>query len=113
MRAAAPQVHTGDPFEEANVIRKAHRIKASNPAGLAAGLAAAPGAWAACKCAAAVLRLVRTSRCKPREAFLTLESFIFDPFNLLPQVSGSAPPPPLRSFAELEGRAGCGRRLLR
>ena len=24
-----PQVHTGDPFEEANVVRKAHRIKAS------------------------------------------------------------------------------------
>lgn len=50
-----PHVHTGDPFEEANVLRKAHRIK----------------------------------------------------------VSGSAPPPPLRSFADLDGRPGCCKRLLR
>lgn len=51
---SAPTVCTGDPFEEANVIRKAHRIK----------------------------------------------------------ISGSAPPRPLRSFAELAERAGCHSKLL-
>jgi len=50
-----PIVHTGDPFEEANVIRKAHRIK----------------------------------------------------------ISGSAPPPPLRSFTELGSKYGASQRLLK
>lgn len=36
-----------------------------------------------------------------------------EPWPIPLQVSGSAPPPPLRSFAELEGRPGCCRRLLR
>ncbi|KAL4438005.1 hypothetical protein ABPG77_004226 [Micractinium sp. CCAP 211/92] len=49
-----PHVATGDPFEEANVIRKAHKIK----------------------------------------------------------VSGTSPPAPLRSFAELESMPGCSKRLL-
>ena len=92
------------------MIRKAHRIKVRWDVG-------GGGAPAVVACAIGKLWCVRHICMQHWQSTAWLVSTsVADgvtPRCALLQVSGSAPPPPLRSFAELDGRPGSCRRLLR